>query len=121
VHLRRLFPFLIFSHETRRGRNPRDSRGVSIHEVYGCFGGCVLVGVAFFVLAVLGVAHIGIVIGSAGLIGAVASAYAIVREAQNVRHRCREVGPPGHSDSRSGWKSPPVWPGLLSRSGPAAH
>jgi hypothetical protein len=57
------------------------------YEVYGFFGGCFIVGVTFVVLAIFGIAHIGIVIGSAALLGAVVSVYAIVREAQNVRRR----------------------------------
>jgi hypothetical protein len=63
------------------------------YEIYGFFGGCFLVGMTLFVLAVLGVAHIGLVIGTAALVGAAVSGCAIVREAQNMRRR-REVHPP---------------------------
>jgi hypothetical protein len=60
------------------------------YEVYAFFGGCFIIGVTVFVLAIFGVAHIGIVIGGAGLVGAVVSTYAIAREAQNVRRRRRK-------------------------------
>jgi hypothetical protein len=84
--------YFLFSYfRTRRGgaRIPKIPDEFQFYEVYGFFGGCVLVGVVLFVLAILGVAHIEIVIGTAGLIVAGASGYAIVRETQNVRRRRR--------------------------------
>lgn len=80
--------YFLFSYfRTRRGgaEIPRIPEEYRFYEVYGFFGACFVVGVTFFVLAILGVAHIGIVIGSAGLIGAGVSAYAIVRESRRVR------------------------------------
>jgi hypothetical protein len=73
------------------------------YEVYGFFGACFIIGVTFFVLAIFGLAHIGIVIGIAGLIGAVVSAYAVAREAQNVRHRRGEVGALGALKGTGRW------------------
>ncbi len=89
--------YFLFSYvRARRGYKsiPEIPDEFRFYEVYGFFGGCVLVGVTLFVLALLGVAHIGIVIGTAALVGAAVSVYAIVREAQNVRRKRREVGPP---------------------------
>lgn len=82
--------YFLFSYfRTRRGgaEIPRIPEEYRFYEVYGFFGGCFIIGVTLSVLAILGVAHIGIVIGSAGLIGAVVSAYAIACEAQNVQRR----------------------------------
>jgi hypothetical protein len=90
--------FLFAYFRMRRGgaETPRIPEEYRFYEVYAFFGGCFIVGVVLFVLAMLGVAHIGMVIGIAGLIGAVVSAYAIVREAQDVRRRHREAGPSAH-------------------------
>jgi hypothetical protein len=55
------------------------------YEVYAFFGGCFIVVVVFFGLAVLGIAHIGIVIGVVALVGAVICGYVLVREARSAR------------------------------------
>jgi hypothetical protein len=91
------FAYFLFAYlRARRGAAeiPEIPEEYRSYEVYGFFGSCLLIGVTFFVLAVLGVAHIGIVVGTVALAGAVISAYAIVREAQNMRCRRREVSPP---------------------------
>jgi hypothetical protein len=80
--------FLASYFRTRRGgreisKPPEEYR---FYEVYAFFGGCFIVGVVFFVLAIMGLAHIGIVIGVVALVGAAVSAYAIVRETQSARH-----------------------------------
>lgn len=65
--------YFLFSYcRTRRGgaEIPEIPDEYRFYEVYGFFGGCFIVGVTFFVLAIFGVAHIGIVIGSAALVGA---------------------------------------------------
>jgi hypothetical protein len=87
------FAYFLFSYfRTRRGGGeiPRIPEEYQFYEVYGFFGACFIIGMTFFVLAMLGVAHIEMVIGIAGLIGAAASAYAIVREAQNMQRRRRK-------------------------------
>lgn len=80
--------YFLFSYfRTRRGGGeiPRIPEEYRYYEVYGFFGSCFVIGVTFFVLAVLGVAHIGIVIGTIALVGAAVSAYAIVRESRRAR------------------------------------
>jgi hypothetical protein len=86
--------FLYSYFRMRRGglELPEIPEEYRFYEVYGFFGGCFVVGVVLFVLAILGVAHIGIVIGGAALVGAAVSAYALVREAQNVYRQRREAG-----------------------------
>ena len=84
--------YFLFSYfRARRGGAgiPNIPAEYQFYEVYGFFGAWVFIGVTIFVLAVLGIAHIGIAIGTAGLIVAAASGYAIVRETQNMRRRRR--------------------------------
>jgi hypothetical protein len=89
--------YFLFSYfRTRRGGGeiPKPPEEYRFYEVYAFFGGCFIVGVAFFVLAILGLAYVGIVIGVVALVGAAVSAYAIVWEAQNMRREHGEVSPP---------------------------
>jgi hypothetical protein len=56
--------YFLFSYVRRRrgyASIPKVPDEFRFYEVYGFVGGCVLVGVTLFVLAVLGVAHIGMV------------------------------------------------------------
>jgi hypothetical protein len=55
------------------------------YEVYGFFGALIFLGIAALVLAILNV--VGIVVGITGSVVAVASVYAIVREAQSARRK----------------------------------
>jgi hypothetical protein len=80
--------YFLFSYfRTRRGgaEIPEIPEEYRFYEVYGFFGACFIIGVTFFVLAVLGVAHVGIVIGAIALVGALISGYAIVRESRRAR------------------------------------
>jgi len=88
--------YFLFSYfRTRRegGEIPKPPEEYRFYEVYAFLSGCFVVGVVFFVLAILGLAHMGIVIGAVALVGAAVSAYAMVWEVQNRRRRRREIGP----------------------------
>jgi hypothetical protein len=93
--------YFLFSYlrTRRRGEeSPKIPGEYRFYEVYAFFGGCFIVGVIFLVLAISGVAHIGIVIGVVAMVGAAVSACAIVWETHNRRRQRRGVSPPVHSD-----------------------